>query len=58
MKGVKHYTASGAVHTGAKHKMKDGTMHTGKAHTAASKKLFHYSGLTKTAKAKTSKGKA
>ena len=23
MKGVKHYTASGAVHTGAKHKMKN-----------------------------------
>ena len=53
MKGVKHYTASGAVHTGATHKMKNGTLHSGKTHTDASKKLFHYSGLSKAAQAKT-----
>ena len=56
MKGVKHYTSTGTVHTGAKHKMSNGTLHTGKSHTASSKKLFHYSGLSKSAQANT-KGK-
>lgn len=53
MKGVKHYTANGKLYTGATHKMKNGTLHSGKTHTPASKKLFHYSGLSKTAQAKT-----
>jgi len=53
MKGVKHYTANGLVHTGSNHKMKDGTLHTGKTHTGSSKKLFHFKDLSKTAKAKT-----
>jgi len=53
MKGVKHYTANGLVHTGSNHKMKDGTLHTGKTHTGLSKKLFHFKDLSKTAKAKT-----
>tara|TARA_R100000544_G_C2217117_1_gene55221 strand:- start:353 stop:523 length:171 start_codon:yes stop_codon:yes gene_type:complete len=52
-KGVKHYLRSGSEHKGSMHKMSNGTLHTGKTHTVNSKKLFHFSDLSKTAKKKT-----
>jgi len=52
MKGVKHYLRNGKEWKGNSHKMANGTLHTGKTHTASSKKLVHFSDLSKTAKQK------
>jgi hypothetical protein len=53
--GVKHYFRDGSVHKGGTHKMADGSLHSGKTHTKASKPLFHYGKLSKTAQAKARK---
>ena len=52
MKGVKHYTKDGTVHTGKMHKMKNGVLHSGTTHTAKSVKLFHYGELSNRAQTK------
>mgnify|MGYP003640810123 FL=1 len=51
-KGVKHYFRDGTKHTGGMHKMPNGAIHSGKTHTKSSRKLYHLSELSKTAKAK------
>ena len=51
-KGVKHYLRDGTEHKGAMHKMANGMVHTGKTHTKSSKRLFHFSELSATAKKK------
>ena len=56
-KGVKHYFRNGTVHTGGSHKMPNGQLHSGARHTASSKRLYHFSELSKTAKAKARKGR-
>tara|TARA_X000001316_G_C921471_1_gene35892 strand:- start:561 stop:731 length:171 start_codon:yes stop_codon:yes gene_type:complete len=50
-KGVKHYFRDGKAHSGGTHKM-NGELHSGARHTANSKKLFHFSDLSKTAQKK------
>lgn len=45
----------GTKYTGKTHKMPDGSVHSGASHTAASKKLFKKSELSKTAQAKAKK---
>jgi len=50
-----HYFKDGTKHTGSVHKMPNGTLHSGKTHTKSSKKLFHFSELSKTAKVKSRK---
>ena len=40
MKGVKHYTKDGKVHTGGSHKMPNGDLHSGKTHTSSVKNYF------------------
>ena len=52
MKGVKHYTRGGMEWKGNMHKMPNGTVHTHKSHSKTSEKLFHFSELSKTAKAR------
>ena len=52
MKGVKHYKRDGTEHKGSMHKMPNGTVHTHKSHRKTSEKLFHFSELSKTAKAR------
>tara|TARA_R100001443_G_scaffold115543_1_gene133527 strand:- start:5356 stop:5535 length:180 start_codon:yes stop_codon:yes gene_type:complete len=51
-KGVPHYFRDGTKHTGGTHKMPNGDMHSGSRHTNSSKKLFHFSDLSATAKKK------
>lgn len=52
MKGVKHYTRSGMEWKGNTHKMPNGDLHSHKNHTKTSEKLYHFSELSKTAKAR------
>tara|TARA_R110000744_G_scaffold107135_1_gene203556 strand:- start:499 stop:681 length:183 start_codon:yes stop_codon:yes gene_type:complete len=49
-KGVKHYFKSGKVHKGGYHKMPNGKLHSGKSHGKTSQRLFHFGGLSKSAK--------
>ena len=50
-KGVNHYFKDGKVHRGGTHKMPDGSIHSGAKHGANSKRLYHFSELSKTAQA-------
>jgi len=54
-KGVPHYFRDGTKHSGGMHKMPNGDMHSGARHTKNSKKLFHFSELSDTAKKKARK---
>ena len=54
MKGVKHFKRDGTEWKGGSHKMANGQLHTGKGHSKTSKKLFHLSDLSVTAKKKAS----
>ena len=54
-KGVKHYFRDGTEHKGGMHKMHNGQVHSGKTHTKSSKRLFHFSELSMTAKKKARK---
>jgi len=56
MKGVKHYKRDGSLFKGNTHKMPNGDLHSGKTHGKTSVKLFHFSELSKRAKAKAKKG--
>jgi len=56
MKGVKHYLRNGKEHKGSKHKMPNGVLHTGIKHNSNSKRLYHFSELSKTAQLR-AKGK-
>jgi len=49
-KGVMHYSKDGKPYNGGTHKHSDGTVMTGKTMTKSSKKLFHYNGLSNSAK--------
>ena len=52
MKGVKHYFRDGTEYKGGTHKMPNGHLHSGKTHGKTSKRLYHFSELSKTAQAK------
>ncbi len=52
VKGVKHYFRDGTEHKGGTHKMPNGDLHSGKTHGKTSKRLYHFSELSKTAQAK------
>ena len=54
-KGVPHYFRNGQRHSGGTHKMPNGAIHSGAKHTAASKRLYHFSELSDTAKKKARK---
>ncbi len=51
-KGVAHYFRDGIKHTGGMHKMPNGEVHSGKSHGKTSKRLYHFSDLSATAKKK------
>ena len=51
-KGVAHYFRDGTRHTGDMHKMPNGQVHSGKTHGKTSKRLYHFSELSSTAKKK------
>tara|TARA_B100000035_G_scaffold197676_1_gene168888 strand:- start:14 stop:190 length:177 start_codon:yes stop_codon:yes gene_type:complete len=51
-KGVAHYFRDGTKHTGGMHKMPNGQVHSGKTHGKTSKRLYHFSELSSTAKKK------
>ena len=51
-KGVNHYMKDGSVHRGGYHKMPNGEIHRGAKHSSSSKRLFHFSELSKTAQTK------
>ena len=51
-KGVGHYFKDGSKHTGGTHKMPNGELHSGARHTKNSKRLYHFSELSKTAQKK------
>ena len=51
-KGVAHYFRDGTRHTGGMHKMPNGQVHSGKTHGKTSKRLYHFSELSSTAKKK------
>jgi len=51
-KGVAHYFKDGTKHTGGMHKMPNGEVHSGKSHGKTSKRLYHFSDLSATAKKK------
>ena len=51
-KGVAHYFRDGTRHTGGMHKMPNGQIHSGKTHGKTSKRLYHFSELSSTAKKK------
>mgnify|MGYP001315949159 CR=1 FL=1 len=51
-KGVNHYMKDGSVHRGGYHKMPNGEIHSGAKHSSSSKRLFHFSELSKTAQTK------
>tara|TARA_B100000035_G_scaffold197947_1_gene169155 strand:+ start:539 stop:718 length:180 start_codon:yes stop_codon:yes gene_type:complete len=57
-KGQKHYFRDGTEHTGGTHKMPNGTLHSGARHGKNSKRLYHFSELSETAKKKAKKAKA
>ena len=54
-KGVGHYFKDGTKHTGGMHKMPNGQIHSGKTHGKNSKRLYHFSELSATAKKKARK---
>jgi len=54
-KNVPHYFRNGQRHSGGTHKMPNGAIHSGVKHTAASKRLYHFSELSDTAKKKARK---
>jgi len=54
-KGVPHYFRNGQKHSGGMHKMSNGSMHSGARHTGSSKRLYHLSELSDTAKKKARK---
>jgi hypothetical protein len=56
-KGVAHYSKDGTKHTGGMHKMPNGEVHSGKSHGKTSKRLYHFSDLSATAKKKARKRK-
>ena len=56
-KGVKHYFRDGTEHKGSMHKMPNGQVHSGKSHGKTSKRLFHFSDLSATAKKKAKRRK-
>ncbi len=51
-KGVAHYFKDGTKHSGGMHKMPNGQLHSGKTHGKNSKRLYHFSELSDTAKKK------
>ncbi len=51
-KSVAHYFRDGTKHTGGMHKMPNGQVHSGKTHGKTSKRLYHFSELSSTAKKK------
>lgn len=51
-KGVAHYFKDGTKHLGGMHKMPNGQIHSGKTHGKNSKRLYHFSELSDTAKKK------
>ena len=51
-KGIAHYFRNGTKHTGGMHKMPNGQVHSGKTHGKTSKRLYHFSELSSTAKKK------
>ena len=51
-KGVAHYFRDGTKHKGGMHKMPNGQVHSGKTHGKTSKRLYHFSELSSTAKKK------
>ena len=57
-KGVNHYFKDGKVHRGGTHKMPDGSIHSGAKHGANSKRLYHFSELSKTAQAAARKSRS
>ena len=52
VKGVAHYFKDGTKHSGGMHKMPNGQIHSGKTHGKNSKRLYHFSELSDTAKKK------
>jgi len=48
----KHYFRDGTLHTGGVHKMPNGQLHSGARHSKNSKRLYHFSELSDTAKKK------
>ena len=48
----KHYFRNGTLHTGSVHKMPNGQLHSGARHGKNSKRLYHFSELSDTAKKK------
>ena len=54
-KGVAHYFKDGTKHRGGSHKMPNGQLHSGARHNKNSKRLFHFSELSATAKKKARK---
>ncbi len=57
VKGVAHYFKDGTKHSGGMHKMPNGQLHSGKTHGKNSKRLYHFSELSETAKKKARKRK-
>jgi len=53
--GVKHYLRDGTVFKGNSHRMPNGQIHSGKTHGRTSKRLYHFSQLSMTAKKKARK---
>jgi len=53
--GVKHYLRNGTVFKGNSHRMPNGQIHSGKTHGKTSKRLYHFSQLSMTAKKKARK---
>ena len=54
-KGAKHYLRDGTTWGKTYHKMPNGKLHTGKTHSKTSKPLFHFGGLSGSAKKKARK---
>ena len=57
MKGVNHYLKDGTKWNKGMHKMPNGEIHSGKSHGKTSKRLYHFSDLSATAKKKARKRK-
>ena len=51
-KGMKHFFRDGTEYKGGTHKMPNGQLHSGKTHGKNSKRLYHFSELSKTAQKK------
>ena len=54
-KNKTHYFRDGTKHPGGTHKMPNGDLHSGSTHGANSKRLYHYSDLSVSAKKKARK---